>query len=207
MGPDTMVLIGAAFPRTGTMSVKIALERLGIGRCYHMHEVALNPEHVDVWNAAHNGRMPDWRTFLSGYAATLDMPACLYWKELAESFPGTKVLLLRRDPESWYESMLATTYQVVTGPKGQSDPALAMAKRVFFEGCFGGRFEDRDHAIATYRRYCDEVRQGVSAERLLEYGVSQGWEPLCEFLGCPVPDEPFPRTNTRDSFRSRNRMA
>ena len=201
-----MVLIGAAFPRTGTMSVKTALERLGVGRCYHMHEVSLNPEHVEVWNAVHDGRMPDWRTFLSGYAATLDVPACLYWKELAETFPNAKVLFLRRDPEGWYESMLATTYQVVTGSKGQTEPPLAMVKRVLFEGYFEGRFEDRDHAIATYLRYCDEVRQCVSADRLLEYEVSQGWRPLCDLLKCPVPEEPFPRTNTRDSFRSRNRM-
>ena len=189
------------------MSVKMALERLGIGRCYHMHEVCLNTEHVEVWNAVHDGRMPDWRTFLSGYTVTLDMPVCLYWRELAECFPDAKVLLLGRDPDSWYESMLATTYQTATGPKGQTDPALAMVKRVYFEGYFEARFEDRDHAIATYRRYCDEVRQDVSAERLLEYEVSQGWEPLCDFLECAVPDEPFPRTNTRDSFRSRNRMA
>ena len=201
-----MVLIGAAFPRTGTMSAKMALERLGIGRSYHMHEVSLNPEHVGVWNAAYEGRLPDWRTFLSGYTATLDVPACLYWRELTECFPNAKVLLFRRDPDSWYESMLATTYHVIVGPKGQTEPALAMVKRVFFEGYFGGRFEERDHAIATYQRYCDEVKQSVSAERLLEYEVSQGWGPLCEFPGCPVPDEPFPRTNSRDSFRSRNRM-
>ena len=188
------------------MSVKLALERLGVGPCYHMHEVWLNPDHLDVWNAACEGRMPDWRTFLSGYAATLDVPACLFWRELTECFPGARVLLLRRDAESWYESMLATTYEAATRSTGQTDPALAMVRRLLFEGYFGGRFRERDYAIASYRRYCGEVRQEVDAGKLLEYEVSQGWGPICGLLGVPVPDEPFPRVNTRGAFRSRNRM-
>ncbi len=204
MTDDKMVLVGAAFPRTGTMSVKSALEHLGIGRCYHMHEVFLNPEHIEIWNATCDGKMPDWKSLFSGYAATLDAPACLYWRELAQCFPSAKVLLLRRDPESWYESMLSTTHQVVMGPKGETEPALAMVKRVFFERYFKGRFEDKDYAIARYRQYCDEVRGSISKERLLDYEVSQGWGPLCEFLGYSVPDEPFPRRNTRDMFKARN---
>ena len=203
MAHDGIVLMGAAFPRTGTMSVKNALEHLGVGRCYHMHEVFLNPPHVEIWNAACEGRMPDWKSFLSGYAATLDTPACHFWRELAECFPRAKVLLLTRDPESWYDSMNATTYPVVMGPEGETDPALAMARRIFFETHLNGRFEDREYAISVYRQYCDDVRKSVTAERLLEYEVSQGWEPLCEFLGCRVPEEPFPKNNTREMFQAR----
>jgi hypothetical protein len=199
-----MALIGAALPRTGTMSVKRALERLGAGRCYHMHDAALNAGHVEVWLAACEGKMPDWQSLLVGYSATLDVPACLYWKRLAGFFPDARVLLLRRDPELWYQSVLDTVYRVAMEQEGKSDPALAMVRRVFFDGYFDGRFEDRDHAIAVYCRYCEEVRQGVARERLLEYEVTQGWEPLCGFLGCDVPDEAFPHRNTRTEFQARN---
>ena len=205
MTSSGLTFVGAAFPRTGTMSVKSALEQLGIGRCYHMHEVFTNPQHVAVWDAAWDGDLPDWRNLLSGYAATLDGPACLYWREIADSFPTAKVLLLTRDLGSWYDSTYSTVYQVAKGPLADAEPALQMIWRTFFQGYFDGRFEDRDHAIAAYRRYCQEVRESVSKARLLEYQVSQGWPPLCEFLGCDVPTDPFPRRNTREVFQSRNR--
>lgn len=203
---DGLMLIGAAFPRTGTMSVKKALETLGFGRCYHMHEVFLNPQHIPIWDATCDGAMPDWRDLLAGYTATLDTPACHYWKELALTFPNAKLLLLRRDPETWYESMRTTTYQVIMGPRGETDPALQMIRRLFLKKCMGGRFEDRDFAIATYRRYCENVIEEMPKERLLVYEVSQGWERLCSFLGYDIPQEPFPSKNTRDEFRGRGEL-
>lgn len=189
------------------MSVKSAVESLGLGRCYHMNEVFRNPEHVPVWNAACDGHMPDWRRFLAGYAATLDTPACLFWKELALAFPKAKVLLLRRDPEKWYESVYSTIYQVVMSAKEENDPALLMIRRLFFEKEMAGRFEDRDFAIATYQRYCELVTREVPADSLLVYEVSQGWAPLCRFLGLEAPPGPFPERNTRAQFRERNRLA
>ena len=202
-----LTLIGAAYPRTGTMSVKTALEMLGVGRCYHMAEVWRSPHHIPIWEAAGNGTMPDWHSLLAGYAATLDTPTCLFWRELSRAFPEAKVLLLRRDPESWYNSMFSTAYQILTGPEGEADPALRMARRLFLEQHMGGRFEDRAFAIATYTRYCDDVIREVPAERLLVYEAGDGWEPLCRFVDCDVPSEPFPRENTRDAFRKRNQMA
>ncbi|MCP4643186.1 MAG: sulfotransferase family protein [bacterium] len=203
---DQLMLIGAAYPRTGTMSVKRALEFLGLGRCYHMSDVWVNPDHVPVWNAAYDGHMPDWRTLLAGYAATLDTPACLFWKELAAAYPEAKVLLLQRDPDTWYESMRSTVYQTVMGPDGNNDPALRMVRRILFDQTMAGRFEDREFAKATYRRYCERVKEDVPDDRLLVYEVSQGWEPLCSFLGYDVPDEAFPRANTRAEFVKRNAL-
>jgi Sulfotransferase domain len=202
----SLTLIGAAYPRTGTMSVKRALDILGVGRSYHMHEVWQNPHHIPIWEAAGNGTMPDWHSLLAGYAATLDTPACLFWRELLLAFPDAKVLLLRRDPESWYDSMFATVYQVMTGPEGDADPALRMARRLFLEQHMHGRFEDRDFAVATYTKCCNDVIKEIPEERLLVYEAAEGWEPLCRFLGYDVPSEPFPRKNTRDAFLKRNRM-
>lgn len=199
-------LIGAAFPRTGTMSVKRALESLGFGLCYHMNEVFLNPDHVPIWNATFDGKMPDWQNLFAKYSGTLDMPACHYWKELAVAFPKAKILLLQRDPEMWYESMLCTAYQVIMGPGGETDPALKMARRLFLNKFMSGRFEDRDFAITTYRSYCKNVIEEMPKKRLLVYEVTQGWEPLCNFLEFDVPNVPFPKMNTRENFRARNRL-
>ena len=204
MATDELVLVGAAFPRTGTMSVKQALEHLGLGPCYHMHEVFRNPEHIEIWHAVCDGQMPDWRTLLAGYTATLDTPACHYWQELARCFPQAKVLLLSRDPQSWYESMCSTIHPMVMSSQGKNDPALAMVHRLFFQKHMNGRFEDRDYAVAVYQRYCAQVRETLPPERLLDFEVSQGWEPLCNFLGCRVPDQPFPMRNTRSEFRERS---
>ena len=203
---DRLKLIGAAFPRTGTMSVKKALESLGFGKCYHMHEVFLNPDHIPIWDATCNDTMPDWRKLMAGYTATLDTPTCHYWKELTLCFPEAKVLLLRRDPESWYESMYSTTYQAIMGPKGKIDPALKMIRRLFLEKYMMGRFEDKNFAISTYRQYCDNVIAEVPGDQLLVYEVAQGWTPLCNFLGYHIPRDPFPKKNTRNEFRVRSQL-
>jgi hypothetical protein len=203
---DGLKLIGAAFPRTGTMSLKRAFEILGFGKCYHMHEVFLNPDHIPVWNAIGEGVMPDWRKFLAGYTATLDVPACLYWKELAHTFPDAKVLLLQRDPEEWYESMYSTVFQIMIDAKAELDLSQNMVRRLFLERCMCGRFEDRDYAIATYQRYCADVIAEMGEDRLLIYEVSQGWEPLCDFLGYNVPAESFPLKNSRERFCDRNKL-
>ena len=199
-------LIGAAFPRTGTMSVKRALEFLGLGPCYHMHEVFLNPHHVPVWEAACEGNIPDWRKLLAGYTATLDTPACHYWRELALAYPDARVLLLERDPDAWYDSMCSTAYQVVMEPVDQAEPAVRMIRRLFFEKYMGGRFEHRDLAKARYRRYCEDVKTEIPEDRLLVYKASEGWAPLCGFLGFEIPEIPFPKKNTREEFRTRSRL-
>ena len=135
-----MRIVGAAFPRTGTVSVKYALERLGVAPSYHMHEVFLNPGHEAVWDAAWHGSLPDWPAFLAGYEATLDGPACLHWEQLSLAFPEASILLLRRGPDEWYSSVGATVYPIVTA-RADADSAMGMVKRVLFDGFFSGRFE------------------------------------------------------------------
>ena len=58
-----------------------------------------------------------------------------------------------------------------------------------------------------YREHCDMVRGLVPKERLLEWSVQDGWEPLCQFLGKEVPDEPFPHANTAAGFKAREKQA
>ena len=199
-----MVIVGAALPRTGTMSVKRALEILGFAPSYHMHEVFRNPNHLKVWRDASQGILPDWRAFLGGYASTLDFPACLFWQHIFKEFPKAKVLLLLRDPNDWYESVEATIYQVAK--EKIDEPTHLLVRQLFFGEFLKDQFENRSQAMAVFEKYCTEVKSSVNSTDLVEYSVSEGWGPLCKALSCPVPEEPFPMTNTRPQFRARNRQ-
>jgi len=200
-------IIGAGFGRTGTLSIKVALETLGFGPCYHMVEVIRKPEHAPLWRAAAAGESMDWNEIFAGYAATVDWPGCYFWRELSEVYPDARVLLSLRDPERWYQSAHDTIFPaMLRADSPDLPPAVAaqatMAREIVLERTFGGRFEDRAHAIGVYERHNQSVRESIAADRLLVYEAAQGWEPLAHFLGCPVPDEPFPRVNTSEQFRS-----
>ena len=216
----TIKVIGAGFGRTGTSSLKAALEILGFGPCYHMTEVFAHPEHVPVWEAAVRGEPVEWEGVLHGYRAAVDWPAAAFCEELMGRYPEAKVILTVRDPDRWYESTLNTIYEI---QRLSESPAYALtallvppmrrvrrATRVIgdlaWRDLFGGRFEDREHAIAVFRKYNAEVARRVPAGRLLVYEVGEGWGPLCGFLGVEAPEgEPFPHANDTRVFRRRIR--
>lgn len=211
-------MIGAGFGRTGTMSLKAALEDLGFGPCYHMVEVFENPGHISPWHAATHGEPVDWDSLLGGYEATVDWPACSFYKELMREYPDAKVLLSVRDPGRWYESTSNTIYGVRRA--STASPLMAavfavvglffpnmkrgarMVEDLIWDGTFDGRFEDCQHAIEVFERHNEEVVRSVPEDRLLVYEIKEGWEPLCEFLGVEVPaDKPFPHLNDSGDFR------
>jgi hypothetical protein len=216
-----MKVIGAGFGRTGTASLKAALETLGFSPCYHMMEVFANPEHPDFWQAAWRGEPVDWNGILGGYEAAVDWPACTFYAELMERYPDAKVLLSVRDPERWYESTRSTIYELGRISTGSSLSRLSfafffllafgtfntgqgpMTEEIVWQGTFGGKFEDKRHAIEVFNRHNEEVRRRVPQERLLVYEVKEGWGPLCELLGVEEPDEPFPRLNDAAEMRRR----
>lgn len=205
-------VIGAGLGRTGTLSLKVALEELGFVRCYHMTEVFANPAHVAQWESAARGEAVDWEALFQGYRATVDWPGCNFYREFLERYPDAKVILTVRDPEKWHASALATIYSVRTAFPSWLKPFLPparflkMADRLIWNRMFDGRFEDKDHAIAVYHRHNDEVRRLVPPEKLLVYEVREGWAPLCTFLGIPIPEgKPFPHVNDTAEFRTRFR--
>ena len=201
-----MKVIGAGFGRTGTFSLKVALEELGCGPCYHMIEVFDKPRHVALWQAAADGRPVDWDELFAGYNAAVDWPACSFYAHLMRVYPEAKVLLTIRDPEAWYESVMNTIYPTSTGVAESPDARahLDMTKTLIWQGTFGGRFEDKQHALAVFEQHNQEVIETVPAERLLVYEVKEGWEPLCRFLGVPMPaGKPFPRLNDTAEFQRR----
>ena len=214
-----MKVIGAGFGRTGTTSLKAALEKLGFDPCYHMTEVFANPEHANFWTAAWCGEPVDWDGVLGDYEAAVDWPACTFYEELMQRHPDAKVLLSVRDPDRWYESTRSTIYElsmlIEKSPirrwifglisllmfGGFTGRRSSLANDIIWEGTFDGRFEDKAYAIGVFERHNEEVKRRVPPERLLVYEVKQGWGPLCEFLGVPAPEQPFPRLNDTAQMR------
>lgn len=206
----TLALIGAGFGRTGTLSLKAALEALGLAPCHHMMEVFQNPGSEEAWRAAglakRRGEDYDWASLVAGYRAQVDWPGCHFWRELVHAFPEAPVLLSVRDPEKWYESAYETIYQATRMAREHEDPSvrtrMRMPYELVFQATFEGRFEDRRFAIGVFEAHNERVQRAIPAERLLVYQVGEGWEPLCRLLGRPVPETPFPHVNSRDEFRT-----
>ncbi|MFF5207461.1 sulfotransferase family protein [Streptosporangium sp. NPDC000396] len=215
-------VIGAGFPRTGTTSLKAALERLGFGPCHHMFEVLTRPEQVDRWLPVATGEPADWDQMFDGYRSAVDWPASYFWQRLAEAYPDAKVILTVRDPHRWYASFQTlisrTQGQNPPNPGGRSpeelpealraimrfQPALeAMGKSTFgADWRFGQDPLDEEHAVQVFRRHVATVQDSLPADRLLVFEVGQGWGPLCDFLGVEPPaDEPFPHLNDSESMR------
>jgi Sulfotransferase domain len=195
-------VIGSGLGRTGTMSLKLALEQLGFSKCYHMVEVFLNQHHGQLWVDAADGH-PDWDRLFEGYAATVDYPGARFWRPLAEFYPQAKVLHSVRDPDKWFDSTQATIFSERNLGRVTNIPGL----QTFFDKAvhsgFADKIHDRDFMVAYFKRHTDDVIRTIPKERLLVYETGSGWEPLCAFLGVPVPESPFPRENTREKFAAR----
>ncbi|WP_433888429.1 sulfotransferase family protein [Streptomyces sp. CA-111067] len=213
-----MEVIGAGLGRTGTTSLKKALEILGLGPTYHTREIFRDPDRLADWENAVNGGETDWDAVFDGYRSTVDWPAAAFWKELAEHYPDARVILTVRDPQEWYTSCARTIFisyrpgvhwTVLRGlmriPLMAADKRLRNFRQVF-DGVFRRHFGDRpissrEAAVEVFDEHLAAVRAGVPARRLLEYRVTEGWEPLCAFLELPVPEQPFPYENDRRTWQ------
>jgi hypothetical protein len=207
--PITPRVIGAGFGRTGTASLKRALEMIGFGPCHHMEEVIKHPSEVTTWESAARGERIDWPAFLQGWGATVDFPSSLYYTELMSAFPDAKIILTVRDAASWYTSMSQTIVPAMTAFPNRivahflpfiGAPARAM-KNTWVDREVIRRFSEREHVLRIFSDHIENVKRVVPAHRLLVYKVSDGWGPLCAFLRVPIPDAPFPRVNDTAQFR------
>ena len=198
----SLKIIGAGFGRTGTTSLKAALEQLGFSKCHHMTEVFFNPKQADAFLDAWKTKSADWDQIYAGYQATTDWPGCTHYQTLLAHYPNAKVLLTVRDPERWYASCMNTIYRANTDvPRwfklifNRYKKTQELAYEQIWKDTFDGRFTDKEHAIAIYNAHNQEVIDTVPADKLLIFEVKQGWGPLCAFLEVPVPDTPFPHLN------------
>ena len=204
----TIEVIGAGFGRTGTLSLKFAIEALGLDKCYHMMEVMRNESHAAQWRKAARGEAVDWDALYTGYRATVDWPSASFWRELRAVYPEAKVILTLRDSQQWYTSVMNTIWKFSSQATGDSRTQLdeaamersMMGDEIIWQGVFGGRMEDRDHVIECYERHNQEVIDTVPADKLLVYRPGDGWEPLCGFLQKTVPNTDYPKVNSTEDF-------
>lgn len=213
-----MRVIGAGLPRTGTLSQKEALDLLGLGPCYHWVDVLADLDtRVGQWDRALDGEQP-WEEIFSGFGSTVDWPGGYFYRELAEAHPDAKVVLSVRDPERWEPSFRETIWNMCFGEslirllssaRAHVDPRweryLRLVHRMFWseQGTFASGHAEPQQLMDAFVRHNEEVRRAIPADRLLVWEVTEGWGPLCEFLGVEVPDQPFPHANDRETFLDR----
>ena len=188
-------VIGAGFGRTGTESLKKALEILGYDPCYHMFEVLPHQDRVDQWIGLTQGADPDWTKMFDGYNASVDWPGAHFWRELAAHYEEAKIILTVRESDKWFESMSSTILPLLRS--GEPD---SLGNKMFVQQTFEGNVDDRDHVIDCYNRHNACVEASIDPDRLLVYSLGSGWVPLCAFLGVDVPETPYPHGNSSDRF-------
>jgi hypothetical protein len=198
-------VIGAGVGRTGTYSLKLAINQVGLGPCHHMEEVLHNmPAQVPLWSAATSGQA-NWLQIYSGYNSAVDWPTACFFKDLANEFPEAKFVLTQRDPERWANSFGATIYKLLAGKDQAPEEMrawLEMATEVIAQTGFPLGL-DREELVRAFSSHNNAVKEAIPADRLLVFEVKEGWGPLCDFLGVPIPDMDFPRTNHREEFWDR----
>lgn len=205
-------IIGTGLARTGTMSLKLALEQLEGRPCFHMIELMKAPERLPFIKR----KEKNWASFFEGFHSSVDYPACIFYEELLKLNPAAKIIHTVRAPESWYDSVYSTVYR--GKPKGPKDifkliynllrskdmrklaPIFKHNDQLIWSGQFESKFDDKDFAISVFQQHEEQVRRTVPRDQLLIFDVKDGWGPLCEFLGHPVPDTPFPYTNQKPAF-------
>ncbi len=200
----SLEVLGAGFGRTGTFSIKLALEQLGFGPCLHMEDVFTDEAQLPRWQAAVTGAPVDWQHALSGFRSCVDWPTTHYWQEIAAEFPAARVLLHVRSEDDWWESFSRSVRPLIERrsevPDAHRRNALEMAHQMIEIQTFDGKMADKEHVLSVYRRRIAQVRKTIAADRLLVFDVTQGWEPLCKFLDVPIPDGDFPRENNLPAF-------
>jgi hypothetical protein len=195
----TLKVIGAGLGRTGTLSLKQALEQLGLGRCYHATEVFKIPGAPELWERAAKGEEL-WEEIFQGFSATVDWPAATFYERLAHKYPEAKVILSLRDPDAWFDSAQNTIFKAMDRSMDDMSQASSRMLKLTVTDMFDGRIHDRAHATAVFRAHNERAKQVIPPERLLVYQAGEGWEPLCRFLGVPVPGAPYPKVNTSEDF-------
>jgi hypothetical protein len=205
----TLKVIGAGFGRTGTLSLKTALEKLGFEKCYHMVEILKSFRDMKYWTEIMRGGKAEWEALFNGYQAALDWPVAAYYRDLMTVYPDAKVILTVRDPHSWHRSIMTTLYQAqrksvvrltrIIPPLHRFLHAMEYA---IWQDLFQDKLEDKDYAIKVFNKHIEEVKRVVPPERLLIFEARQGWEPLCSFLNVPVPvDQPYPHRHNGTPMR------
>ena len=208
-------VIGTGQARTGTTSLKAALEQLGFGKCYHMWELMNNPDQLIYFEQAERGENINWDELFTGYLSACDYPVIRYYKQMLKKYPDAKIIHTVRDADSWFKSCTETVFWAIKPSFSRLfsmlirlpfSPTLRKRLRILkfnalmVHSTFGKDLKNKEKVIDYYNKYNAEVLSNIPKEKLLVYNVKSGWEPLCNFLNVPIPSTPFPRSNTKDDF-------
>ncbi len=197
-------VFGTGFGRTGTNSLKLALEHLGLGPCHHMYEVRDNPDQLAYWQAAARGSPPDWDQAFAGYASSVDWPSVCFWREITAHYGDAKIIHTHRPEDAWLRSLHASIHPILQNREsvepGHRRDLLEMSHELVADQVFGGRMGEADHALSVYRAHDADIRAAFTPDRLLVFDVAEGWQKLCRFLHVAVPDMPFPFVNRSQEF-------
>jgi hypothetical protein len=213
----TIDVIGVGLGRTGTESLKSALEVLGYGPCFHYFQLLRDGDRLEHWEQLERGNRPDYAEMFQGYRSITSSLSAVFHRQLLDEFPAAKCVLTVRDADAWYRSVSSTVTRGMPAPVTAAVRALAsvstrfdelyrlrtFTERFLDDGLFGGRVDDAEFVKSVFVRWNAEIRGSIPAEQLLVYDVADGWAPLCAFLQVPVPDQPFPHHNVRQNFRRR----
>ncbi|MDG2175913.1 MAG: sulfotransferase [Gammaproteobacteria bacterium] len=197
-------VVNAGFGRTGTKSIKMALEELGFGPCHHMEEVFNNPSQLSYWEKAADGEKMDWDEVFKSYQSAVDWPSAHFWKELADFYPESKVLLSVRPAEQWWASYSETIKKLLEMrdeiPEDYPRTVSYMADKIVTELTFENATDDKEFVLSKFQQRIDDVKEAIPTDRLLIFQVTEGWAPLCGFLNVPIPEGDFPRSNAKVDF-------
>jgi hypothetical protein len=209
-------VLNLSLGRTGTMSLKHALEDLGLDKCYHFSDMFIHPEHTELWRRYAKGEPIDWEALFEGYQSSVYWSTSYDYQSLLDRYPDMKFILTVREFNAWYKSTFNTVYSlnrltlsrsIGLRVKGIFNPDLIklykiwkLQEELLWQKTFKGRFHDKDFAIQQFKNHIENVKKNIPAERLLVYEIKQGWQPLCDFLEIPIPDTDFPRVNDTESF-------
>ena len=211
-----MQLLGVGFGRSGTMSLKGAIEELGFP-CFHMIDLIVGENRerdLQGWIKVADGEPVDWDEVFGPWEATVDWPAASRWQELIEFYPDVPVLLNHRDFDGWYKSVENTILAVKLAAQagemkedanrpGPAPELWGVIEKLIWQGDFQGKFQDREWTRQMYYDRIETIRSTVDSERLIDWELGRdGWEPICEKLGVPVPDKPFPHLHDTNEFRT-----
>ena len=207
------LIIAAGFGRTGTMSLKIALEKLGYGPCYHMKEIIEDSSQSDFWQRVYYGGKYSWGELFEKYNSSTDNPVCEFWEEILKEYPNSKIILNTRNPEAWLKSIKETIFLVrVNVPFGVSfmfNTFLRKRKSVMSKVTsmifgYGENYNTSDeHIIKTFNDWNKKVEERCPKDKFLKWEIKEGWKPICQFLGIETPNEDFPRVNDTQEFKDR----
>ncbi|SPF76056.1 hypothetical protein ALP8811_01055 [Aliiroseovarius pelagivivens] len=196
----SLKVIGTGFGRTGTDSMREALNILGFGPTHHMFELNDNPHQTEIWRTLVEGGLPDWDQLFEGYHACVDWPSAHYWRDLIDHYPDAKVILTQRPSDAWWRSFEKTILSFTNSP---DDPDKFFSQKLVGDTVFGGRPVTRDHAISIYEAHIQDVKDTVPEHRLLVHGLGDGWAPLCRHLEVEIPQQDYPNRNAKKSFQDR----